>query len=615
MDERNYQNLLDLANPHLNRFLADAVELCAPKSVFICTDSPEDVRYVREQAIAHGEEKPLGIPGHTHHFDGMLDQGRDREVTRYLVPAKDRLSKTLNQIKRKPGLAEVRGFLKGSMKGRIMIVRFLCLGPTNSIFSIPCVQCTDSFYVAHSEDLLYRPAYEGFKALRDKADFFRFVHSAGKMNGNMVSVETDKKRIYIDYIVDTIYSVNTQYAGNTVGLKKLALRLTIRKADRKGWLAEHMFLIGVRGPEGRKTYFAGAFPSACGKTSTAMLPGETILGDDIAYFRNTEGEPRAVNAERGIFGIIQDINPKTEAPLYKLLTSPGEIIFSNVLVKDEKPYWLGMGCDPPEDGVNYSGRWYPGKKDEKGNPILHAHKNARYTVSLAALTNADPELDNPNGVPIGGIMYGGRDAHTYVPVQQSFSWEHGIIMYGASLETETTFAIIEAEGKTEHNVMSIQDFLAIPIGKYIKNNLKFAKGFKRPPLVFGVNYFLRGKDGQFVNEVRDKAVWVKWMDLRVHGEAGAVKGPTGWIPKFEDLHRLFRQVLEKNYTEGDYLAQFEIRIPQNLAKADRVEKFYRTEGHDVPPVLFEVLDKQRQRLLALRKQFGDYVSPEKLPVE
>ncbi|MFH1363448.1 MAG: phosphoenolpyruvate carboxykinase, partial [Candidatus Omnitrophota bacterium] len=240
LSERDYQKLNAIANPKVQQFIAESCALCNPESIFICSDSPEDIAYVRQQAVSSGEERPLTITGHTYHFDGMQDQGRDREVTKYLVPREDSLNKTLNQIEREEGLTEVKGFLKGAMQGRTMIVRFLSLGPTNSVFSIPCVQCTDSWYVAHSEDLLYRPAYDMFTQKTEQSELFCILHSAGKMNEDMVSVETDKKRIYIDYTKDTIYSVNTQYAGNTVGLKKLALRLTIRKADKEGWLAEHM---------------------------------------------------------------------------------------------------------------------------------------------------------------------------------------------------------------------------------------------------------------------------------------------------------------------------------------------------------------------------------------
>ncbi len=280
----DFKKLSAINNPNVHEFIAKESDLCHPKDIFICSDSAEDIAHVRKQAIASGEEQAiLTLKGHTVHFDGEHDQGRDRQATKYLVPKGVTLSKALNQIDRQEGLAEVTGVLRDSMQGKTMIVRFVSLGPQDSIFTILGLQCTDSWYVAHSENLLYRSGYEQFVKAGPKSDFLRVLHSAGKLNGDMVSVEYNKKCIYIDHMDNTIYSVNTQYAGNSVGFKKLAFRLAIRKASSEGWLAEHMLLMGVFGPNGRKTYFAGAFPSACGKTSTAMLPGETILGDDIAY--------------------------------------------------------------------------------------------------------------------------------------------------------------------------------------------------------------------------------------------------------------------------------------------------------------------------------------------
>ncbi|MBU0478319.1 phosphoenolpyruvate carboxykinase, partial [bacterium] len=203
LSERDYEKLERIANPKIQRFIAESCELCNPERIFICSDSSEDIAYVRQQAVSSGEEKPLAISGHTYHFDGIEDQGRDREVTKYLVPKDDSLSNTLKQIEREEGLTEVKALLKGTMQGRTMIVRFLSLGPTNSVFSIPCVQCTDSWYVAHSEDLLYRSAYDMFTQKTEQSELFCILHSAGKMNEDMVSVETDKKRIYIDYTKDT----------------------------------------------------------------------------------------------------------------------------------------------------------------------------------------------------------------------------------------------------------------------------------------------------------------------------------------------------------------------------------------------------------------------------
>ena len=206
-------------------------------------------------------------------------------------------------------------------------------------------------------------------------------------------------------------------------------------------------------------------------------------------------------------------------------------------------------------------------------------------------------------------MYGGRDARAYVPVQQGFDWTHGIVTYGASLETETTFAIIGTEGVPEINLMSIQDFLAIPLGKYVANNIEFAQGLKKPPLVFGVNYFLRDSQGRFVNAVRDKHVWVKWIELRIHGDVGAITCPTGLIPKYDDLVTLFSQVLDKEYPKEDYVNQFTIRVPENLAKVERVERYHRENVLNSPQIVYDTLEATRDRLKDATAKYGDYISP------
>lgn len=619
LTEQEYKKLEKIKNKEVHEFILKAIEICNPKDVFVCSDTPDEIAYIKNMAIVSGEESAALItPGHTFHFDGINDQGRDRGVTKFLVPKGDKLSKKLNQIDRDEGLNEILGLLKNSMQDRTMIVRFLTLGPANSVFSIPCMECTDSWYVAHSVDLLYREGYEMFLNLPDGVDIFKTLHSSGEVetetNGFPVSKNFDKKRIYIDYITNTVYSVNTQYAGNSVGFKKLALRLAIRKAHKEGWLAEHFMLMGVKGPNNRKTYFAGAFPSGCGKTSTAMLPGETILADDLTYVKNINGECRAVNVEKGIFGIIQDVNPKDDPLIWQVLNSPGEVIFSNVLVKDGKPWWLGMGCEIPSEGRNFSGFWYKGKKDQNAEEIPPAHKNARYTVSLKALANCDEELENPNGVKLAGIMFGGRDYRGYVPVQQSFDWTHGVVAFAAGLETETTFAIVGEEGKFEINIMSIQDFVSIPLGTYVKNYIEFGKKLKEPPIIFGVNYFLRDLyTGEFLNSRLDKHVWVKWMELRVHKDVKARKTPTGLIPLYEDLVPLFKNLLNKEYKKEDYIKQFTLRVPENLAKIERVEKFWQQE-ENTPQEIYDVLEAQKQRLLEAQKKFGDYISPENFEV-
>ena len=608
MDASSFAKLDALGNDKLCAFVVDVVGLCRPDKVKVCDDSPADIAFCRQLAIDNREERSLAVKGHTAHFDGYFDQGRDKEVTKYLLPKGMDLGERLNSMDRDEGLKEIRGFFAGAMKGRTMLVRFFCLGPTNSAFSISCAQITDSAYVCHSEDMLYRPGYEQFKRLGGKGDFFRFLHATGKVDERMASAEPDKKRIYIDITEDMVMSVNTQYAGNTVGLKKLALRLAIRKADREGWLAEHMFLMGSRGPGGRVTYFVGAFPSACGKTSTAMLPGETILGDDIAYLRLMDGQMRAVNVEAGIFGIIADVSAKGDPLIWDVLHAPGEVIFGNVLLKDRMPYWLGMGEEIPSEGENFIGRWTQGAKGPDGKEVPPAHKNARYTIRLRDLANLDPNFEDPQGVPVGGVIYGGRDSDTSVPVTESFDWVHGVVTMGSALESETTSATLGAEGVRTFDLMSNLQFLAIPIGKYIQNHLDFGAAVKSPPKMFNTNYFLKSKDGKYLNGMLDKSVWVKWAELRTHGDVQAIKGPCGYIPKYEDIKKLFQQVLKKDYTEAQYLEQFQIRTPELLAKIARIEKIYRGEA-DTPKIVLDTLAAQRERLETLRKAKGDYVAP------
>jgi len=272
--------------------------------------------------------------------------------------------------------------------------------------------------------MLYRKGYEEFKRLGDYDKFFRFVHSEGELE-NAVSKNVEKRRIFIDTGEDTVYSMNTQYGGNTLGLKKLAMRLGINRASQEDWLTEHMFIVGIKGPESRVTYFAGAFPSMCGKTSTAMLNGETIVGDDIVYIRNIDGRAKAVNVEVGLFGIIQDINPDDDPMIWKILHEGKEVIFSNVLVTDDgKVHWIGKPGDLPEKGKNYTGQWSPDKRDADGNVVPPSHKNARFTSSLKELENLDPNYDDPAGIELGGVVYGGRDSDTCVPILESYGWEH-----------------------------------------------------------------------------------------------------------------------------------------------------------------------------------------------
>ena len=611
----NYQKLSAIRNPQLHQFIAHYIQVLNPSKIYVCTDGGEDIKYIRDAAIQNHEESPLAVHGHTVHFDGFNDQARDKEQTKFLVSKGTDLGPEINATNRESGLKEIHEILTNIMEGHELYIKFFCLGPTNSLFSIPCVQLTDSSYVAHSEDLLYRQGYQEFLKMKEHGRFFKFVHSQGQLEkaglGLQVSTNIEKRRIYIDLEEEIIYSANTQYGGNTIGLKKLAMRLGINRASKEGWLTEHMLIMGVNGTNGRRSYFTGAFPSMCGKTSTAMLDGETIVGDDIAYLRKIDGEIHGVNVEKGLFGIIEGINSTDDPLQWNALHSPQEIIFSNILVTLEGiPYWNGKNGTIPKNGVNYSGDWVNGKKDINGRKILPSHKNARFTFDLGILENVDSKLHDPIGVKISGVIYGGRDSDTSVPVEEAFDWTHGIITKGAGLESEATAATLGKEGVRVFNPMSNLDFLSIPIGRYVLDNLRFGGDLSNPPRIFSVNYFLRDGNGCFMNHKNDKKIWLKWMECRVHNDVDVISTPTGLIPYYHDLKQLFKTVLGSEYSEKDYLEQFTIRIPENLSKIERLMKIYQERVLDTPQIVFDVFSEQKKRLLQAQAQFGNYIPPD-----
>jgi len=600
----NLDKLRLLNNQHALELVQKYIDLCKPRKATVITDDPKDISYVRDLSIRNEEEASLRLPGHTIHYDGFFDQGRDREVTAVLLPPGEKMSKRIRALDRESGLNEVIGLLDGAMIGKEMLIRFFCLGPTNSRFSISALQITDSAYVGHSEDLLYRTGYEQFKKLRGSPGFFVFVHSAGELDERRCSKNVAKKRIYIDVTDGKVYSVNTQYAGNSLGLKKLALRLAVYKAHHADWLSEHMLIMGVH-PEGknRVTYFTGAYPSACGKTSTAMIPGQTIVGDDICYIKiDEEGFPRAVNIESGVFGIIQDVNPVDDPLIYSALTTPRELIFSNVLVADGAPYWLGMGrSDVPDRGINYSGEWWNGKKDAEGKPLSYAHPNARYTMRISELENADPRVNDPEGVVVQGIFYGGRDSDTNVPVCEALDWQHGVYI-GATIESETTTATIGRTGVRNSDPWAIMDFMVVPLSTYLRNHLEFGRKLKKKPVVFATNYFLK-HNGKYTNEKVDKKVWLLWAEGRVHEEYEALMTPVGYLPRYGDLRALFRKTFHREYSESDYNLQFALRLDHLLARVSRMEEMYSQE-EGMPKEFWDVLNRQKTALGRLREKEG-----------
>jgi phosphoenolpyruvate carboxykinase (GTP) len=338
-----------------------------------------------------------------------------------------------------------------------------------------------------------------------------------------------------------------------------------------------------------------------------MIPGQTIIGDDIAYLKKINGKVRAANVESGIFGIIKDVNAVDDPLIYQALTSPRELIFSNVLINDGIPYWLGMGKDIPDKGTNHSGEWFKGKKDREGKEIDCAHKNARFTIRLNELNNVDPKANDPDGVPVKAIFYGGRDSDTTIPVVESLTWAHGIFI-GATVESETTAATLGVRGVRKYNPMANLDFISVPFKTYIENHLKFADSLKAVPKIYATNYFLKDEVSNYLNSKLDKKVWLLWAEGRVHHEYEAIETPVGRIPKYKDLKDLFALELKKNYSEKEYIQQFSLRAVKYLEKMERMSRIF--EDIEMPATFTEELKSQIERLKETRTKFGeDIISP------
>jgi phosphoenolpyruvate carboxykinase (GTP) len=308
-----------------------------------------------------------------------------------------------------------------------------------------------------------------------------------------------------------------------------------------------------------------------------------------------------------MFGVIKDVNPKDDPYINEILVNPGEIIFSNVLDVDGRPYWQGMGeVDIPLRGINHSGAWWKGKKNSKKKLIPISHDNARFCVSLEGLKNYDAK----QVVDLDGIIYGGRNSKRPVPVSQLYGWVHGVFS-GATIESEPTAATVgPANPEVIMNPMANKEFVSIPIGTYLQNYINFGRDLKEPPKIFYVNYFLRDGSGKFMNTKMDKKVWVRWMERRICDKVGAYATPTGFIPKYEDLVELFKKELTSTYSKEDYEVQFMTHVPQLLEKLHIAEQFFKKETSVVPKEISDIIEIQRGLLLEAKKMFGEnHISP------
>jgi phosphoenolpyruvate carboxykinase (GTP) len=614
LDKEHLSRLALITNEEALLKVANAIAMCEPDHVFIHTGNDADNDVVRKMSLEKGEEAPLALPGHTIHFDLPEDQGRMVNQTFYIVNEGETVSSLAKKELRDKSHAYVRDNIRGIMKGKTMFVGFYSRGPVGAKASIPAIEISSSTYVIHSAQLLYRNCYADFDAeVTRRGEFFTNVHSEGPNR----SEDIPKARIYMDRSWQTTFSTFCTYAGNTLLMKKGNHRFATDCAMYKyngEELSEHMFITGMTGPNGRKTYFAGAAPSGCGKTTTAMV-GSDFIGDDLAQmWIGDDGTLRAVNPEIGIFGIIEDVNLEGDPYLMKCLRQPGtEVIFSNVLLDEQgTPRWVGDGDPIPEKGINYQGQW---TKDMTDVPM--SHPNSRCTLMAESVHNHNKEANSdPAGVVVEVITYSGRDSDTMPPIWVAKNMDAGVAI-GASIVSKATAAEIGASG-VNRQPWANTPFVAGKLTDYLEAQLNFYGNDKmtRKPVMAGLNYFLtheaRGGSGKgLLGEKKDVHVWLGWLELFAHGEVQAIETPIGMIPKYEDLNKLFTERIKKEYPESLYNMQFSLYIDNVVARIDLQEAAWR-KAQGASERLFAVYEEQKAALLKLKAAKGEIVKPEDL---
>ncbi|MCP4747705.1 MAG: phosphoenolpyruvate carboxykinase (GTP) [Desulfobacteraceae bacterium] len=620
LNDEHYKRLKSFQYPAILLKIANAILMCEPDSVFINTGSGKDKQFIRELAIQKGEESPLPMPNHTIHYDLKQEQGRIIDRTYYIANDNEQVSSLGLRMSRPKALETVRKGMSGIMRGKKMLVGFYSRGPAGSPVSNPAIEITSSAYVCHSAEILYRNTYGHFeKEVKRLGHFYTNIHSEGLNRPK----DLPDARVLMDRSHRTTYSFNCTYAGNTLLMKKGNHRFSVDRSvyEKKGLeLSEHMFVTGVENSKGRITWITGAAPSGCGKTTTAMA-GDHFIGDDLAQmWIAKDGTVRSINPECGIFGIVEDVNYEGDPMLMKCLREPGtEVIWSNVLIDENgAPHWTGNGEELPLKGKNFQGQWHKGMKDSNGKPAPVSHPNARCTVPAAALGNFSEKSEDDKGVETRVVTYSGRDSDTMPPVWVARNSDEGVVI-GACIVSAATATEVGAKG-VKRAPWANAPFIPGALSDYMDSQFSFFGNDKiddtKRPIIAGLNYFLtdkaRGGDSKkLIGEKRDVKVWLAWLDLKAHDEVDAIETPIGYIPKYEDLKRLFKQRINKEYGRELYDKQFSLYLDNILSRIKLQLEAYGKE-ENLPEKLFQVLKKQRQGLQALEKRFGAIVTPDQL---
>jgi len=569
------------------KWVSEAAGLTQPSRVVWCDGSKAEYDSLIEAMLQDGTLLPLNpktYPNCYLHRSHPSDVARTEQLTFICSREKDSAGPTNNWISPIEAKSTAGALFRGSMRGRTMWVIPYLMGPAGSPMSRAGLMVTDSAYVVASMHLMTRVGQVAFQHMRRDDDFIAGLHSMGDLS--------PERRLILHFPEEKlIWSIGSGYGGNALlGKKCHALRIASSQARQEGWLAEHMLIIGVEDREGRVTYLAAAMPSASGKTNLAMavsqLPGWRVwtVGDDIAWmWVDANGQLRAVNPERGFFGVAPNTSPKTNPNATAMVRS--NTIFTNVaLTPSQEPWWEGLTPTPPAGLADWQGRpWQPGS-----GPA--AHPNSRFTVLAQQCPSIAPNWEEPQGVPISGVIFGSRRTGVIPLVFEAFDWSHGVFL-GSAMSTETTAAITGKVGVVRRDPMAMIPFCGYNMGDYFAHWLATGPRLTNPPRIFRVNWFRRDADGRFLWPGYGENVRVlKWMIERIRGTGRAEETPIGWVPAAGALDTGGLDVTPAQLREA-----LRCDAGEWLHALEELDEFYKQFGPRLPQPIADTLATTRRR--------------------
>ena len=588
-------------NKYVLSWIDEMAAMTQPEKIVWIDGSEEQANALRAEACSTGEMIKLNeelLPGCYLHRTAINDVARVEGRTFICTSKKEDAGNINNWMDPKECYEKLSKLYKGSMKGKTMYVIPYSMGIVGSDFAKYGIELTDSIYVVLNMLIMTRVGTQVLEALGDSPDYVKGLHA---------KADLDEENRYIVHFPEdnTIWSINSGYGGNVLlGKKCFALRIASYLGRKEGWMAEHMLILGVEFPNGEIKYISAAFPSACGKTNLAMLiPPEIYrnkgykvwcVGDDIAWIRiGKDGRLWAMNPENGFFGVAPGTNEHSNPNA--LATTKKDTIFTNVVhnLDNNTVWWEGLDNNPPKNAIDWKGnKWDYTKYNKKDKSTCGAHPNSRFTAKATNCPCLSSEFNNPNGVPLSAIVFGGRRAKTAPLVYQSFNWQHGTFV-GSIMASETTAAASGAVGVVRRDPMAMRPFTGYNMGDYFAHWLEMGKKIPHAPKIFHVNWFRTDDDGNFIwPGYGDNFRVLLWILARCEGTVDADETAIGYVPKPEDIN-----VEGLDGVTTDTIREL-VSVDHDSWKADiaNIREFYDLIGERVPAELRAELDALDKRL-------------------